>query len=129
MLKETIICIVIVIAIFFGDNITQAYTKDSIGELSSELMSLREKLTQDDIENEQIKSEVEGIYNKWAEKYNKLAYYIEHDELESVETELVSMRSYIETGEYQESISQLDKSVFILRHIEEKYEFNLTNVF
>ena len=129
MLKETIICIVIVIAIFFGDNITQAYTKDSIGELSSELMSLREKLTQDDIENEQIKSEVEGIYNKWAEKYNKLTYYIEHDELESVETELVSMRSYIETGEYQESISQLDKSVFILRHIEEKYEFNLTNVF
>ena len=129
MLKETIICIVIVIAIFFGDNITQAYTKDSIGELSSELMSLREKLTQDDIENEQIKSEVEGIYNKWAEKHDKLAYYIEHNELESVETELVSMRSYIETGDYQESISQLDKSVFILRHIEEKYDFNLTNVF
>ena len=124
MLKETIICIIIVITIILGNSITQSYTKDSISELSSELMSLRENLSKGD-----IKSEVERIYKKWNEKHDKLAYYIEHDELESVETEFVAMKSYIETDEHEEAISELDKSVFILKHIEDKYDFNLQNVF
>lgn len=129
MLKETIICIVIVIAIIFGNNTTQSYTKESVSELSSGLMSLREKLTQENIENENIKNEAEAVYQKWGEKHDKLAYFIEHDELEKVETQFIAIKSYVETEEYEESISELDKSVFILKHIEDKYAFNLQNVF
>lgn len=129
MLKETIICVVIVIAIIFGNNITQNYTKESVSELSSGLMSLREKLTQQDIGNEKIRDEAESIYRQWEKRHDKLAYFIEHDELEKVETEFIAIKSYIETEEYEESISELDKSVFILKHIEDKYAFNLQNVF
>lgn len=129
MLKETIICITIVIAIIFGNNMTQNYTKESVSELSSDLMTLRENLTQEDIENKKIQEEAEGIYHQWEKRHNKLAYFIEHDELEKVETEFIAIKSYIETEEYEESISELDKSVFILKHIEDKYAFNLQNVF
>lgn len=66
---------------------------------------------------------------QWQEKHDKLAYFIEHDELEKVETELIVIKSYIETEDYEESISELDKGVFILKHIEDKYAFNLQNVF
>lgn len=66
---------------------------------------------------------------QWQEKHDKLAYFIEHDELEKVETELVAIKSSIETEDYEESISELDKSVFILKHIEDKYDFNMQNVF
>lgn len=97
MLKETIICIVIVVAIIFGNYTTQGYTKESVSELSSGLMSLRENLTQEDIENENIKNEAESVYQKWGEKHDKLAYFIEHDELEKVETQLTAIKSYIET--------------------------------
>ncbi len=45
MLKETVICIIIVIAIIFGDKTTQNYTTESVKELSSGLMTLRGKLT------------------------------------------------------------------------------------
>lgn len=129
MLKETIICIVIVIAIIFGENLTQDYTKKSVSELSSELMSLRGKLEQENADNEEISKEIESIYKYWEERHDKLAYYIEHDELEKVETELVEIKSNIETKSYDESIIELDKSVFVLKHIEDKYAFNLQNVF
>lgn len=129
MLKETIICVIIVIAIFFGDNTTQNYTKESVSNLSNELTLLRENLTQENIEKEKVKEGIESIYKQWEERHDKLAYFIEHDELEKVETEFVAIKGYIETEEYKESVSELDKSVFILKHIEDKYAFNLQNVF
>lgn len=43
MLKETIICIVIVIAIIFGDNTTQNYTKESVSELSKRTHAITRK--------------------------------------------------------------------------------------
>ena len=129
MLKETIICIVIVIAIIFGNNTTQSYTKESVSELSSGLMSLRENLTQENIENEKIKDEAETVYEQWEEKHDKLAYFIEHQELEKVETQLIAIKSYIETQEYGELMNEIDKSVFLLKHIEDKYAFNLQNIF
>lgn len=129
MLKETIICIVIVIAIIFGNNVTQNYTKESVSELNNELMRLRENIIQEEVEQEKAKSEVEEIYKQWEERHDKLAYFIEHDELEKVETELIGVKSFIASEEYAESVDQLDKCVFILQHIEDKYDFNLQNVF
>lgn len=129
MLKETIICIVIVLAIVFGNNTTQEYTKESVSELSSGLMTLREETTQNNREKEKLQKDMENIYQQWEQRHDKLAYFIEHDELEKVETEFVAIKSYIETDEYEEATSELDKSVFILKHIEDKYAFNLENVF
>lgn len=129
MLKETIICTVIVIAIIFGNNTTQDYTKESISELSSGLMQLRENAKQENLKDETIKKEAEKIYEQWNNRHEELAYFIEHDELEKVETELVTMKSNIETENYEELISGIDKSTFILKHIEDKYAFNLENVF
>ena len=129
MLKETIICIVIVIAIIFGNSVTQDYTKESVNELSSELMTLRENVNQEDMENERIKKEAENIYKHWENRHEKLAYYIEHDELEKVETELIGIKSDLETEDYEELVIGIDKSVFILKHIEDKYAFNLQNIF
>lgn len=129
MFKETIICIVIVMAIIFGNNTTQNYTKESVSELSSGLMQLRESAKKENLEKETIKEKAENIYNQWEKRHGKLAYFIEHDELEKVETELVTIKSDIETETYEELISGIDRSVFILKHIEDKYAFNLENVF
>ena len=71
----------------------------------------------------------EKVKEEWETRHDKLAYYIEHDELEKVETNLTSMNSFLETNEYAEAISELDKDIFILKHIKEKYEFNLENIF
>lgn len=129
MLKESIICVVIVIAIIFGNNVTQNYTKETVSELTSELTLLREDMINQEVDNKKTRDKIEEIYEQWQKRHDKLAYFIEHDELEKVETELIAIKSYIETEEYQESVSELDKSVFILQHIEDKYAFNLQNIF
>lgn len=129
MLKETIICIVIVIAIVFGNSVTQDYTKESVNELSSGLMALRENISQENMGNDKIKSEADHVYENWEKRHEKLAYYIEHDELEKVETELIGIKSDLETEDYEELVIGIDKSVFILKHIEDKYAFNLQNIF
>lgn len=132
MWKETIICMIIVIVIIVGNVITQNYTLESVKKLTDELEELKEdflKIEQGEKDNEDAKEKMKEIKENWDTRHNNLAYYIEHDELEKVETDLTAMNSFIEQEEYVEAISELDKSVFILKHIKEKYEFNLQNIF
>ena len=129
MLKEIIICIIIVFVIFFGNSTIQKYTKESVSEISNGLMQLREDLTNQNVENNKAKEKMNEVYSKWEKKHDKLAYFIEHDELEKVETDLVSIKSYIETQEYEQAVGELDKGAFVLKHIEDKSAFNLQNIF
>ena len=134
MKKETIICIIIVIVICIGNVITQKYTKESVETLTSGLETLKTDL-KDNIDNnegksnEEIKEEIDKIKENWESRHDKLAYYIEHNELEKVENNLTALDSFAETEEYADAIKELDESIFILRHIQEKYAFNLKNIF
>lgn len=134
MKKEIIVCIIIVIAIIVGNIVTQNYTVKSIGILSEELEELKKDIIEaeengEEEVNENIKNKKEEIKKEWENRHDKLAYFIEHDELEKVKTDLTALNSFIETKEYAEAISELDKCVFVLKHIEDKYAFNLQNVF
>lgn len=129
--KELVICCVIVVVILIGNNITQNYSVESVDTLTKNLKKLREDIykDQDNVNSENNKDKLSSIFEKWYECYDKLAYYIEHDELEKVGNDLDGLKSYIETNEYPEAISELDESIFILNHIEDKYKFNLKNIF
>lgn len=127
MLREGIICIVIVIMIFIGNIVTQNYTKSSVEELSKNLEELRIDLEKENNEKA-ILNKIDKVNQEWRNRHDKLAYYIEHKELELVETNMTALKSFIETKEYKEAINELDKSVFELKHIQDKYAFNLENV-
>ncbi len=131
MKKELIICVIIIIAIIIGNYITQNYTKKWSKTLSDSLQELRQELLKDEeqIDNNMLKNKSEEITNEWNSNHNKLAYYIEHKELEKVEIDLISMKSYIDSSEYKESVNELDKCIFVIKHIEDMYAFNLENVF
>ncbi len=128
--KETIICIVIVIAIIIGNYSMQNYTKESVTELSNQLDDLKQEILKIGEKNtEQIKENIKQLQEEWETRHDKLAYFIEHDELEKVETNLIGLDSFMEMEQYPEAISELDKSVFLLRHIEDKYALDLENIF
>ena len=133
MKKELIICIVIFTLIVIGNIITQNYTKQSVDNLSNKLEELKEniygKIKEDNKENEDLIEEVDNITKNWETRHDKLAYYIEHNELEKVEDNLTGLSSLVKTNQYPDAIKELDKCVFILKHIEEKYAFNLENIF
>ena len=127
MYKELII-IVIVIAIIVGlDIITNKYTNETLEVLSSELNILKDYILKEDKENS--KEQMQKIKLKWEERYKILAFYIEHDELEKVETEMVKLEADIEVEEFKHCISELETTNFILEHIQEKEEMHLRSIF
>lgn len=127
MYKELFI-IFIVIAIIVGlDIITNNYTKQTLEILSSELNILKDYILKEDKENSQ--EQMQKIKQKWEERYKILAFYIEHDELEKVETEMVKLEADIEVEEFKHCISELETTNFILEHIQEKEEMHLRSIF
>jgi len=132
MYKEIIIIINILLIILTLNYITQNYTKFCVSEISSDLNGLRGKIKEKiDIEEvpKQLNDSIDDIHNKWDEMYKRLAFYIEHDELEKVETCLTNIRSNIETEELEHSIENLDNCIFILEHIRDKEKLSLANIF
>ena len=118
MYKEGIICLIIVIGIVVGNIITQNYTKQSVTELSDALSELRNKVIENDINV--MEEDGKKVEDKWEEKHNKL---------EKIETELTTIKSNIETNDYEHSIESIDRSIFLLKHVEDRYAFNLENIF
>lgn len=127
MFKETVICIVIVVLIFSLDMFTQDYTDRTTSEINEIFSELKDLAVKEDKKN--MGTKIAELDDKWNKKHDKLAYYIEHDELEKVDTAIVSAKSYIETEDYSSAASELDVGKFVLEHIQEKYKFNLVNVF
>lgn len=127
MHKELIICIILVTLIIIGDIITQNYTKNTVNYITNELETLKQGLIEKS--KEQADDKINKIDEKWNEAHDKLAYYIEHDELEKVETNFTACKSLAKTEEYEQAISELEKTVYILEHITDKYSFDLVNIF
>ncbi len=129
MLKEFFICTIILIFIFLGNGITQGYSRDSIENINGKLTNLREEMHKEKINEEEVIKHEEEIDREWKEMFSKLAYYIEHEELEKVSTNLENTKTYIQLKEYDNAIKEVNEGIYILNHIEDKYSFNLQNIF
>ena len=131
MYKETIFSIIIIIIVVVGNIVTQNYTNYSVKKATSELEKLKQELSTETekINWNEVENKFANMQKEWRKDFEKLAYYTEHDELEKVDTNLTGLSSYIEKKEEIEAINELEKSVFILKHIEDKTRMNLKNIF
>ena len=128
MKKELIICLFILALIIIFNIITQNYTKECVTQMNNSLTELK-KVSVDEQNNDTITEKLDGIQKQWDTYQEKLAYYIEHDELEKVETQIFSMKGFNEIGKYDEIVPELEKCIFILEHIQDKTKLNVKNIF
>ena len=129
MKKELVICIFIIAVIIILNIVTQSYTKECVSQMNERLDILKEASLEEDIEEENITTEINNIENKLNLLQEKLALYIEHDELEKVETQIFAMKGFAEIKKCDEIVPELDKCIFILEHIQDKTVLNIKNVF
>ena len=131
MKKEAIITIVIIIMIIIAEYITKNYTKQVFSKVENELNLLKEEILDDKNANnkEYLIKRTESIKEDWEKDNELLSYYLEHDELEKVNTQIVLIKGYLESDTMQDSIPDLEECIFILKHIQEKEAFNLKNIF
>ena len=127
MIKELTISVIIIITIIVLDLYTQNYTETTISETTQRLNELQQEIDKND--SKQIEEKLNDTEKEWKKAHNNLAYYIEHDELEKVDTALVTMKSFISSEDYASASSELQKSIFVLEHIQKKNSFSLENIF
>ena len=105
MLKEFVICTIILILIFVGNGITQGYSRSSIEDINEKLVDLREEMNKEEINDEEVVKKEEEIDKQWEEMFSRLAYYIEHEELEKVSKNLENIKTYISLKEYASKLA------------------------
>lgn len=128
MWKDIVFCIIIIVVIITVDFFIQDYIKNSAEEMTAKLDNLKEEVSNQE-EEKLNEVDTKEVRETWEERYKILASVIEHDELEKVEKNLTGIYSALESKELSEVISELDESMFILRHIKDKYSFKIENVF
>lgn len=127
MYKEIIIVCIIVFAILVTDFITQNFTKESIKSIEDNLNIIKESINNNESQN--LNNQIKELEDKWAQIDNKMSFYIEHNELEKVNSSLVKFKSYIELEDYQEAITELEECKYILEHIKDKQRMQIINLF
>ena len=129
MRREAVITILIILVIIIGEYLTQRYSEETLGGVQDSLGELKEQILSSVIEVSELIDKTNQIYNKWEEDNELLSYYLEHDELEKVNTQIVLVRGFLESDTPEDSIPEIEEGIYILEHIKEKEKLSIKNVF
>lgn len=159
MKKELVIVGILMIAIIALNGISQGYTVSSVDKITKDLNELKDIAQNMEEENDEVymketneknievinekskemeesKSKEEIISNKiekikedWYSINYKMSYYIEHDELEKVNSSMVKFEESFKLKEYKEGMTELENCKYILKHIKDKESINIINFF
>ena len=127
MYKEIIICIAVLIIVISLNVLTQNLTSDSVTKITDELDKLRNFTLQEN--NDETYEIINNILNIWDDEYERLSYYIEHNELEKVKVELVELKANIEVQQFEEATGNIDRAIYLLEHIKQKTELQVKIIF
>ena len=89
MYREAVIIVLIILLIIIGDILTHKFTTKTVAEISREIFLLTESVKNN---KDDIQQKLNNIEKAWEKYSEKLAYYIEHNELEKVDTEIVKSK-------------------------------------
>lgn len=131
MKKEICVVCIIFVLIIIINMICQKYLSKAVDETNKQLQELsfiaKEHLENENAEGD-IKEQIKITNDEW-EKYRKnLSLYIEHDELEKVETSMVLLDTFIDIEDYEEAIPEIKECMFILEHIKRKEKISISNL-
>ncbi len=128
-MKQVIIIIIVLIIIFGGAWYTQNFLNETSDTLVSRLENLKTDLETGSVDENRLKEETDEIYGEWEDINEKWSVIVLHDEIDLIETSLIRMKSKIKIGEIDESMEDIDTSIFLLKHIKEKEKTSLKNIF
>jgi hypothetical protein len=132
MQKEIFIVIIIIIAIVSIDVLTNNYTKKNFGRIDEKLEEIKQiglSLINEEDKEDELKNKLGELEKDWHNINSKTAFFLEHDELEKINSSMIKFKSYFELEEYTEAIPELENCKFILKHLQDKEAIDLINLF
>lgn len=132
MKKELIVVITILIIAVLVNFFVDRYTDRSISSLNTKLeavANMANEINSENGEQDTVVTDFKNVSEEWEKVKSKMAFYIEHDELEKVSTSIVAIEEFLKLGSYDDAIPEIKKCMFILEHIKEKQSFSIINLF
>lgn len=126
-LREYCIIIIILILVFSIEFLTSKSLNEAVSWMRDGIISIENKIKEN--RESEAQKEFEDLQGKWKERTEKLALFVEHNELEKVSKDIVIIESNFETDEPDKVLENIAELKFMLEHIEEKNQLKLKNIF
>ena len=129
MKKEIIVVIILIILIIILNIFTQNKISNFFDELINELDKIENNIVNNNFDKNDIQSQLDNILEKWNNEYDKFAVFVEHDELEKIEIEIITINTDFKIGEYNRCVEEIEKCKGLLENLKEKDSLKLVNIF
>lgn len=126
-IKEYLIIVIILLFVFYVEHLTSKNLGEAVHWMRDGIHSIESQIKEG--KESQAQQEFYDLEQKWKEKSEKLALFVEHNELEKVSNDIVLIESNFETDETDKVLENIAELKFMLEHIEEKNQFKLKNIF
>ena len=130
-MKEIIGIVIIISIIIISSFILQSYLERTSEEILSKLYNLKEEIKQAQVSknNKNIIKVSSEIIEKWGEVSDIWATVVAHQELDNIKLSILEVNAALETNSLEDSLEEIDKTIFLVGHIQEKEKLKLKNIF
>ena len=111
------------------NNNYKMYLNKTSALLIDKLENIKSDIENEKFDKEKVSKKAEEMYSEWEKINEKWSVIILHDEIDLIETALIKMKAEIKSGEIEDSMAEIDTSIFLLNHIKEKEKTSLKNIF
>lgn len=130
MFKEICIIIFIIIVVILADFGVQKYLDNSSNELISILEGIYAIISdRDNINQENLKKEIEKLENSWSNIQEKWTIIVVHSELDMVDLALNDFKTAIDSNNINDAYLKVRELEYLFSHIAERDSFKIKNIF
>ena len=116
-MREIVIIFFIITIVILGTLFVDNYLKETTSILVESLEDLKGNIENKSATKEELKKKSEEINLKWDEINEKWSNIILHEEIDSIETALIRIKTKIEIENLQESKEDIETAIFFINHI------------
>ena len=121
--SELLLILIVLIFIITMQILTEKYTNKIV-----DLILYDSNIVFKELYSKNENGSINKLKEDWFNVENKLSYYIEHDELEKVTSNLVLLEENAKNKEYEQALSNGREFVYWLNHFKQKDELILKNI-
>lgn len=122
--KETIIILIILGIVIMLEILTSKTLEKSLSWLEKDM-----EYIENNIDKNEINEKVQEIKDKWKKDNEKLALFVEHNELEKISNNIIKIESNIKNRDKLETLEKVAEVKFMIEHISDKNKLKLRNIF
>lgn len=126
-LKEYVMIIIIIVFVILIEIITSIITTKIVENLHYYI-----DLVEDGVDNNNVGDRMEELSSEWQKSEIKLAFFMEHNELEKINADIINLRSNVKNrnnNNYEDIKEIIDEINYRLEYVKNKQKLSLKNIF